>query len=332
MTNTRIPFPRILVAAPTVTGRTKNGLQLGHALSRLGAEVRFFDYDRKPLSIGWTPRPLRPVDWQKQHYEWVNEKLLNFVSKWRPNLFLCVKGVQLYPDTIRRISELGVVTAGYWIDDPLDHERSMQNAPAYDVYFTNDRGSVDHYHRKGLTRTYYLPSAVDLEMFRPLKQKNLYDLSFIGTLSERRETILKPLCSRGLHVFGPGWRKNSVLPSKCTHTEVFGSGTNRIFNQSQINLNIHNWFGVGTAMNLRLFEVPAAGGFLLTDWVAEIDDWFEDGRDLVCWRDPSELPELINYYLANSKERQRIAHRGYTRVVAEHSYLQRARTLLQHLS
>lgn len=324
-------FKRILVAAPTAIDRTKNGLHLGRALGELGADVRYFDYDRKPWPLRWMPKPMRPKDAAVQHRNYVNESLVMLARRWQPDLFLCIKGVQLEPETIRVIGRLGAVTAGYWIDDPLDHERSLINAGAYDVYFTNDRGSITRYREAGIARVHHLPSAVDLTQFHPLNRPTRHDLSFIGTLSLHREAILAPLCDRDIQVFGPGWRKNSTLPSGCTQAAVFGGGTNRVFNETRVNLNIHNWFGTGSAMNLRLFEVPAAGGFLLTDWVEEIDDYFEEGKDLVCWRDPEELPALIDHYLANPAERARIAANGHARVVAEHSYLQRARNLLEHL-
>jgi spore maturation protein CgeB len=57
-------------------------------------------------------------------------------------------------------------------------------------------------------------------------------------------------------------------------------------------------------MNLRLFEVPAARGFLLTDWVAEIDGAYRQNEHVVCWRTLDELRSKIAYYLAHEDERR----------------------------
>ena len=74
------------------------------------------------------PRGLRPRDWRQRCLDHVNARVLDVVRAARPDVFLCVKGVQLRPETIRAIGRLGATTVGYWIDDPLDHARSLVNA------------------------------------------------------------------------------------------------------------------------------------------------------------------------------------------------------------
>ena len=125
-------------------------------------------------------------------------------------------------------------------------------------------------------------------------------------------------------MYVPGWKKNSSLPRHHLHNEIFGEQTNLIYNTVRINLNIHNWFGRGSTMNLRLFEVPCSGGFLVTDWVAEIDGAFVDAEHLVCYRDMADLRQKISFYLTNAADRQRIATAGRAHVLANHTYRQRA--------
>jgi spore maturation protein CgeB len=82
-------------------------------------------------------------------------------------------------------------------------------------------------------------------------------------------------------------------------------------------------------MNLRLFEVPAAGAFLLTDWVEEIDGSYVDGEHLVCWRTVDELRERISCYLQNDVARERIALAGREHFLGNHSYERRAAFILE---
>ena len=84
-------------------------------------------------------------------------------------------------------------------------------------------------------------------------------------------------------------------------------------------------------MNLRLFEVPASRGFLLTDWVAEIDDAYRPDEHLVCWWTPDELRAKVEYYLAHAAERREIAARGHEHFLRHHTYAARAVELLDHL-
>jgi spore maturation protein CgeB len=56
----------------------------------------------------------------------------------------------------------------------------------------------------------------------------------------------------------------------------------------------------------RNFEIPVQGGFQLTDYVPSIEDYFNIGKELICYSDVDEAKELINYYLKHNKERERI--------------------------
>ena len=321
-----------VVAAPTRVGRAKVGKNLGDALKRLGHRVTYFDYDCEPVRYRIWPRALRARDWRQRYLDYVNAQVLDVVRAARPDVFLCVKGVQLRPETIRAIGRTGVMTVGYWIDDPLDHTRSLINAPSYDRYFTSDASSVDRYRNEGIARIQHLQSAADPEVFFPLPRARCsIDVAFIGTHSPRRESIVADLQDFDTHVYGSAaWRTAPIDPSR-VHRGVFGSRTNEVVNSARINLNVHTWFGQGSAMNLRLFEVPAARGFLLTDWVAEIDGAYRPDEHVVCWRTPDELRAKATYYLAHEDERREIAARGYEHFLRYHTYAARASELLGHL-
>jgi len=231
---------RIVVAAPTRIGHTKVGADMGLALARLGHQVFYFDYDTKPPSHRVLPRALRFGNWQEQYLDYVNERVLSFVRRVNPDIFLCVKGVQFYPETIRRIKESGATTVGYWIDDPLDHRRSLVNAAFYQYYFTNDASSVACYSSEGLARINHLASSANTDLFYPLPvSQPLADVIFVGTHSAYRESIIMQLQDFDIRVYGPGWRK-SKLRKTMIFPEAFGKKTNEIFNRAKINLNIHN--------------------------------------------------------------------------------------------
>lgn len=59
------------------------------------------------------------------------------------------------------------------------------------------------------------------------------------------------------------------------------------------------------AVNQRVFDVPAAGAFVLTDWREQMDELFEPGKEIVCYREPGEVPELIRWWLAHPDARRR---------------------------
>jgi spore maturation protein CgeB len=322
---------RFIVAAPLSEGTARVGRDMGRAIAAAGHRVSLFDYDAGSLWLRAVPKPLRTESWRLRWVRSLNESVLHLAREERPDFFFCVKGVQFWPETIRAIGDLGITTAGYWIDDPPQHERSLVNARSYQFYFTNDLGSVPRYRAAGVERIHHLPSSADIGTFHPLPEGTpVADISFVGTRTPRREPILSAVQDFDLLVYGPGWHESALKKSR-VRPEAFGSRTNEVFNRSRINLNIHNWTAPGTAMNLRLFEVPAAGGFLLTDWVEEIDAAYKEGEHLACWRDLKELRQKIAYYLSHDEERRAVARRGHEHFLRHHTYAARVRRLLDCL-
>jgi len=100
-----------------------------------------------------------------------------------------------------------------------------------------------------------------------------------------------------------------------------------IFNQSKINLNI-TAKSIRSGLPLRIFDVLGCGGFLITNYQAEIPQYFTIGQDLVTYDSPKSLKELCQYYLAHEKERQEIAHHGYNTVKQHHTYDKRLLEML----
>ena len=102
----------------------------------------------------------------------------------------------------------------------------------------------------------------------------------------------------------------------------------KVFRASKINLNftIPN---IKSGIPLRVWDVLGAGGFLLTNYQAEIPLYFTEGEDLVCFDGIEDLREKAAYYLSHEEERNRIAGQGYEKVKKYHSYLNRIQTILK---
>lgn len=86
-----------------------------------------------------------------------------------------------------------------------------------------------------------------------------------------------------------------------------------------------------TGLILRHFEITSQGGFMLTYPTAELEEFFEIGKECEVFHDEHELLEKIEYYLAHPKERQEIALAGQRRTLAEHRYSHRITKLVAML-
>ena len=77
---------------------------------------------------------------------------------------------------------------------------------------------------------------------------------------------------------------------------------------------------IETGLSLRIWDILGCGGFLLTNYQAEIPDFFEIGRDLETYESMDELVEKVRYYLSHEEERVEIAINGYEKMAAHHTY------------
>lgn len=93
----------------------------------------------------------------------------------------------------------------------------------------------------------------------------------------------------------------------------------KVFQASKINLNM-TMRPIETGLSLRIWDILGCGGFLLTNYQAEIPDYFEIGRDLETYESLEELEDKVHYYLSHEEERVEIAINGYEKVAKYHTY------------
>lgn len=105
----------------------------------------------------------------------------------------------------------------------------------------------------------------------------------------------------------------------------------KVFHMSKINLNftIPN---IVSGIPLRVWDVLGSGGFLLTNFQAELPSYLENKKDLVCFEDLRQLNELTTYYLTHEEKRREIAAHGYQTVKRQHSYKKRVQQMLLCIS
>lgn len=81
----------------------------------------------------------------------------------------------------------------------------------------------------------------------------------------------------------------------------------------------------------RNFEIPGCGGFLLTGWAENLDEYYEIGKEVVCFDNVADLIDKIGYYLAHEKERVAIGQAGYQRTLRQHTYVHRFNEIFRHI-
>lgn len=104
----------------------------------------------------------------------------------------------------------------------------------------------------------------------------------------------------------------------------------KVFHESKINLNI-TMRNIRTGLPLRVFDIMGSGGFLLTNFQAEIPSFFEQGKDLVFYESFDDCKRKAEYYLEHEDERCTIAENGYKKVKKYHTYDRRIEEMFRQL-
>ena len=105
----------------------------------------------------------------------------------------------------------------------------------------------------------------------------------------------------------------------------------KVFHASKINLNM-TMRPIETGLSLRVWDILGCGGFLMTNYQAEIPDFFEIGKDMETYTSMEELEQKVQYYLTHEDERIEIAIRGYEKASMYHTYEKRLAEMLRILA
>ena len=140
-------------------------------------------------------------------------------------------------------------------------------------------------------------------------------------------TLLQNRCKVNLYSTEDDDRLTGV--NKCGPVDYYNQMP-LIFNQAKINLNI-SLKVIQSGIPLRVFDVLACGGFLITNYQQEIAETFEDGKELVIYNDIPDLIAKVNYYLTHEEERKAIARNGYEKVKRDCTFEKRMKEIIRDI-
>ena len=268
------------------------------------------------------------------------------------------------PSYLMRLKER-YVTMGWFNDEQWRFERFVARyARCFSLCFTSDKYSIPKYRAIGVTNVYPVQSGTRFCLPREVinQPSYKYDVSFVGSLFPYRYWIVTELRKRGINVvtFGAKWPESRPLPE----AEMMET-----FLRSKINLNmskftsrdfrfiLSSWRSIRYVaqgqsplgviksslafmtprerhrdiITARIFEIPACGGFLLTDYVTGLEDYYSIGSEVGVFADLGSLLAQINYYLENDVEREAIRIRGYECAISKHTYDHRVESILRYI-
>lgn len=292
---------------------------LRSALEGMGHDVVPFDFMERERTVG--RRRMR-------------EELVDVASVAQPDLaFFVLFTDQIDTRTIGLVGERASCPTVNWFAD--DHWRfdtfTRHYAPAFDLAVTTDADSLTRYRELPGVRVHLSQWACNKYLYSRSTTDIRHRVTFVGQPHGTRRQAIADLRRSGIEVecWGHGWPNGRL-----SHADMVD-----VFSSSAINLNLsnssgsHGWrsaldriLGRPAASDRRPqikgrnFEVPGCGGFILTERLPHLEEYFAYDGEIGVYSGEATLAERITWWLDHPDERAAVAEAGYQRVLAEHTY------------
>lgn len=270
----------------------------------------------------------------------------------QPDLIVAMTGLKISTPILEFLKQADVKSAIWMTEDPYYMDWTLPLVSYFDYIFTIDQAAVEQYQRLGHPYVYHLPLGTDPEVFHStlVSEEFTSDICLVGVPYSNRIELIEFLLTRTdyrIQIVGRGWAKHHSkwkgLKRKLQVVNAWVKPETVVnyYNGSKIVLNIHrpsdekynkNRMGViAKSINNRTFDAASCEAFQLMDYKEELGKHFEEGKEMVSFKDKNDLLEKIHYYMAHDEERRHMAIQARTRVLASHTFQHRIDHLLMQV-
>jgi glycosyltransferase involved in cell wall biosynthesis len=209
----------------------------------------------------------------------------------------------------------------------------------YDLVVSNSEGGLERLRELGVRRAEAVFWGADPDFFRPLDVPKVIDVLFNGYGDKFRREWMAALVgepSRALpdvdFALGGHDFRGDVGRARLLGDIEFNVFAQAI-SSARINLNItrRSHATVYASATARPFELAACGAAIVSNPHDGIERWFEPGSELLVVDDADEAAAAYRRLLDDPGEAEELGRRARERVLDEHTYVHRARHLLDLL-
>jgi len=271
------------------------------------------------------------------------------------------------PAVIEEIKALGIITINWFCNAAHQFHLVRDLAPAFDYCLVPEKFRIKDYEKIGAKPIYFPEAANPsiYKPYNLSRQHDVTFVG--QRYGDRWDTIAYLHQNNiPVHVWGDGWRPATYLVKMFNYSPVylakmaFQKGRHLISNGSKDKNSIPKKFRHGVLsdeeyvkmysrsiislgfsacgdthrekerilqVRLRDIEAPMSGAFYMVEYMEELEEHFEIGREIVCFKNKEDLTDKIKYYLANDNAREKIRQAGYKRALADHTCQERFRKL-----
>lgn len=274
-----------------------------------------------------------------------NRKLVELVEQAKPDAVLMHNATYIFPATVHLIQQLRAKVVVFHADNPLpphynNFPETLPVALVADHYLVWSQLLAAKLTRLGTTDARFMPFAWDPHSFSNGRYsgREWDGALFVGNWDRQREEMLERVAKRvPLRIYGPDYwstrtRSGSRVRKAWQGRMLNGTDSAIAFREAAVSLNLlrtqHFVDGVADGLIMRHFEVPGAGGFLLSTRSQGATTFFPEGQRGAYFDGPDDCEVKLYQHLRNPALRERIAQEASLYVAANHTYSHRMHELL----
>ena len=280
---------------------------------------------------------------KNEHYK----ILKDIIISWKPNIIF-VEGFPLID--WKAIASLKadyhhIFSFFYWaIEDPVNTLHSKKIAIIADHVFTTTEECLQTYAKWGIPSSLLLFGCnPDFHRKRVPRPEYTHDICLLAANYDRRfekvyNILLNPIIRHGYDILvaGPYWLDKKRKYNLTKYPDIVWNNSGyfayeempSLYSSCKIVLNVNQVWDSKTQTSMRVYETLACGAFSLGYYTKALENLFVKGKHLEWSTSPVETIELITYYLKNNDKRINIANWGQQFVYENHTYKQRAQTVI----
>jgi spore maturation protein CgeB len=262
--------------------------------------------------------------------------LRRLVRGWAPDQVILTRYAAALDDETLHAVAAGAGTS-LWFFDLVEqpHERILRLARAAGTMYVTCPSQVGLYRASGIPTVRFLPQAADPAIDCPARRvprSYRCDVSFVGSgqHSYRHELLERLARACNLQVRGPGWDGMAGrLP--VAGGPVRGRRFAQVVGGAAVSLGAFAFAAQreerACASN-RMWKVMGCGGFYLGPRAPGLEHFARNGEHCAWYDSTEEALGLVQRYLADPAGRATIAEAGRRHSLAEHTYADRMRRIL----
>ncbi len=270
-------------------------------------------------------------------YDRINEKVLDNIAVFNPDVVFVFKGMEIYPNTLEKIKEKGIKLVNYNPDNPFifsgkgsGNANITKSIALYDVHFTYSQTIKKEIECTYGIKTCILPFgfSIDEDLYASLSEiQEVKKVCFLGNPDKYRAQLISELANLGLKIdiYGHRWHTYLIHANVTIFPAVYEDEMWTVLRKYRVQLNYmrpHNL----DAHNMRTFEIPAIGGIQVAPDTPDHNRYFENGKNIFLYKNVLECYNICNILLekdTNEINKIRISARD-TSILEKYSYLERA--------